>query len=151
MSLGRLRLRGPNHFRSRGGLLTAAGIIAALLIRAGVGFAQPASQQKPVMAEQYFKNVQALKGIPVDDFMQTMGIICAALQYDCSDCHVGAGTDKVNWAVDSIPRKVTARMMINMVATINKNNFQGRQLVTCWTCHRSRDKPLVTPTMEAIY
>jgi hypothetical protein len=42
-------------------------------------------------------------------------------------------------------------MMVNMVATINKNNFQGHQLVTCWTCHRSRDKPLVTPTMEALY
>ncbi len=82
--------------------------------------------------------------------METMGIISAALQFDCSDCHVGAGTDKADWAADT-PRKVTARMMINMVATINKNNFQGRQLVTCWTCHRSRDKPLVTPTMEAIY
>src|SRR5262249_14460241 len=29
--------------------------------------------------------------------------------------------------------------------------FGGRQLVTCWTCHRNRDKPLVTPTMETIY
>jgi hypothetical protein len=38
-----------------------------------------------------------------------------------------------------------------MVANINKNNFGGRQLVTCWTCHRNRDKPLVTPTMETIY
>jgi hypothetical protein len=42
-------------------------------------------------------------------------------------------------------------MMVNMVQTINKNNFQGRQMVTCWTCHRNRDKPLTTPTMEAIY
>lgn len=149
MSLGRLRLRRPNQFRSGGGLL-AAGITAAWLIGAGSGFAQPASQQKPLLSDQYFKNVKALKGIPVDDFMETMGIISAALQFDCSDCHVGAGTDKADWAADT-PRKVTARMMINMVATINKNNFQGRQLVTCWTCHRSRDKPLVTPTMEAIY
>jgi photosynthetic reaction center cytochrome c subunit len=38
-----------------------------------------------------------------------------------------------------------------MVATINKTNFGGRQMVTCWTCHRNRDKPLVTPTMETIY
>ncbi|PYS36965.1 MAG: hypothetical protein DMG14_22865, partial [Acidobacteria bacterium] len=40
-----------------------------------------------------------------------------------------------------------ARNMVNMVATINKTNFGGRQLVTCWTCHRNRDKPLVTPVM----
>jgi hypothetical protein len=38
-----------------------------------------------------------------------------------------------------------------MVATINKNNFGGRHLVTCWTCHRNRDKPLATPTLEIIY
>jgi hypothetical protein len=44
-----------------------------------------------------------------------------------------------------------ARLMVTMVATINKNNFGGRQLVTCWTCHRNRDKPLVTPVMATIY
>jgi photosynthetic reaction center cytochrome c subunit len=44
-----------------------------------------------------------------------------------------------------------ARIMVTMVATINKNNFGGRQLVTCWTCHRNRDKPLVTPVMATIY
>jgi hypothetical protein len=44
-----------------------------------------------------------------------------------------------------------ARLMINMVANINKNNFGGRQAVTCWTCHRNRDKPLVTPVMDTIY
>jgi hypothetical protein len=102
------------------------------------------------MAEQVFKNIHALKGIPVDDFMETMGLISAALSFDCSDCHTGAGTDKVDWAADT-PRKVTARMMINMVATINKNNFAGRNMVTCWTCHRNRDRPLATPTFETIY
>src|SRR5580658_3150788 len=123
--------------------------VIALLV-AGLAFAQTAPPQKPLMAEQVFKNVRALKGIPVDDFMETMGLISAALSFDCSDCHTGAGTDKVDWAADT-PRKVTARMMVNMVATINKNNFQGRQVVTCWTCHRNRDKPLVTPVFETIY
>jgi hypothetical protein len=79
-----------------------------------------------------------------------MGIMTSALQFDCSDCHANAGTDQVNWAADT-PRKIMARMMVNMVTNINKTNFGGRQLVTCWTCHRNRDKPLVTPTMETIY
>ncbi|MBV8903069.1 MAG: photosynthetic reaction center cytochrome c subunit, partial [Acidobacteriia bacterium] len=104
----------------------------------------------PLMAEQVFKNVQALRGIPVDDFMETMGIMTAALQFDCSDCHTNAGTDRVDWAADT-PRKVTARKMVNMVAKINKENFGGAQMVTCWTCHRNRDRPLVTPLMEVIY
>jgi photosynthetic reaction center cytochrome c subunit len=139
MSLGTSRLT-----------LFAARIAAVWLAGAGLALSQTTPQQKPLMAEQFFKNVKVLKGIPVDEFMETMGVISAALQFDCSDCHAGAGTDKADWAADT-PRKLTARMMVNMVATINKNNFQGRQLVTCWTCHRSRDKPLVTPTMEALY
>jgi photosynthetic reaction center cytochrome c subunit len=79
-----------------------------------------------------------------------MGIMTAALQFDCSDCHTGAGTDTVDWAADT-PRKRTARRMVTMVANINRENFGGRQMVTCWTCHRNRDRPLVTPTMETIY
>jgi photosynthetic reaction center cytochrome c subunit len=131
-------------------MLAAIGITAFMLIGAGLAVAQPAPPDKPLMAEQVFKNIQALKGIPVDDFMETMGIMTSALQFDCSDCHANAGTDQVNWAADT-PRKIMARMMVNMVTNINKTNFGGRQMVTCWTCHRNRDKPLVTPTMETIY
>lgn len=130
--------------------LAATGIATVALISAGLAVAQPAAPDKPLLAEQVFKNIQVLKGIPVDDFMETMGIMTAALQFDCSDCHANAGTDRVDWAADT-PRKRTARRMVAMVATINKDNFGGRQMVTCWTCHRNRDRPLVTPTMEAIY
>ena len=132
-------------------ILAATAITVAVLIGAWLAFAQqPAAQDRPLLSEQVFKNIQALKGIPVDDFLGTMGLMSAALQFDCSDCHVGAGTDSVDWAADT-PRKRTARRMVNMVATINKDNFGGRQAVTCWSCHRNRDRPLVTPTMEAIY
>ncbi len=127
---------------SRRGMLAASGITAVGLLSVGLAVAQTASQEKPLLAEQAFKNVQVLKGIPVDDFMETMGVMAASLDFDCSDCHVGAGTDQVDWPADT-PRKVMARIMINMVANINKNNFAGRQVVTCWTCHRNRDKPLV--------
>jgi len=120
------------------------------MLSAGIVIAQPAPPAKPLLAEQVFKNIQALKGIPVDDFMETMGIMTAAIGFDCLDCHIGAGTDRVDWAADT-PRKIMARYMVNMVATINKNNFGGRQMVTCWTCHRNRDKPQVTPAIEVIY
>src|SRR4051812_17081068 len=107
-------------FSTIGGILAATGILALGLMGAKLVSAQSATPEKPLMAEQVFKNIRALRGIPVDDFMQTMGIMTAALQFDCADCHVGAGTDKVDWAADT-PRKITARMMVNMVATINKN------------------------------
>ena len=121
-----------------------------VLIAIGVALAQTASQEKPLLAEQAFKNIQVFRGLPVDDFMETMGIMAASLDFDCSDCHVGAGTDEVNWPADT-PRKQMARKMVLMVANINKSNFGGRQVVTCWTCHRNRDKPLVTPIMDTIY
>jgi hypothetical protein len=41
--------------------------------------------------------------------------------------------------------------MIQMVAAINKDNFNGRQNVTCWTCHRGGPAPLVTPSLDRMY
>jgi len=130
--------------------------VACAVIIGGVSLiavAHAAQSGGPLVAEQAFKNVQApaLKTISVDDFMLTMGIMTSSLGFDCADCHVGAGTDKVDWAADT-PRKRTARRMVNMVQAINRDNFGGRQLVTCWTCHRNRDRPVVTLTnFEILY
>jgi photosynthetic reaction center cytochrome c subunit len=127
---------------------SAAVVIMAMIWPFGKGTAAP--QEKKPVADQVFKNVQVLKGIPVDDFLGTMGIMCASLGFDCSECHVGAGTEKVDWAADT-PRKVMARKMVRMVQTINRDNFSGRQMVTCWSCHRGRDRPLTTPTLANMY
>jgi hypothetical protein len=112
---------------------------------------QAVPQTKPKMAEEVFKNIQVLKGITVDDFLGTMGIMSAAVGFDCSECHNNAGTERVDWAADNNPRKVTARRMVTMVAAINKDNFGGRQNVTCWTCHHGRDRPQTTPALEVVY
>ena len=127
----------------------AATVIAVAAFVGALTTADVTSQERR-LSDQVFKNVQVLKGIPVDEFLGTMGIMAASLQFDCSDCHVNAGKANVDWAADT-PRKMMARRMVSMVAAINQNNFGGRQLVTCWTCHRNRDKPLVTPTLATIY
>ena len=121
--------------------------VAATVI---LGLVQAQTPGKPQMSEEVFKNVQVLKGISVDDFIGTMGLMSAGVGFDCSECHTGAGTDKVDWAADT-PNKVTARKMTRMVAVINKDNFSGRQLVTCYTCHRGRDRPATTEALEAVY
>ncbi|HKD08261.1 MAG TPA: photosynthetic reaction center cytochrome c subunit family protein [Bryobacteraceae bacterium] len=131
----------------------AAVLIAfcAVWFAGGALESQPPARKAPGgMSEQVFKNIQVLKGIPVDDFMGTMGIMCAALGFDCSDCHAGAGTVKVDWAADT-PKKIRARGMVSMMAAINRANFGGRQVVTCWTCHHGRDRPATTPTLEYMY
>ena len=136
----------------------AAGVAAALAATIGVGVGaralvhgeQIAAPKKAAMVDDVFRNVQALKGIGVDDFMLTMGIMSAAVGSDCVGCHPSAGTDHVDWALDT-PRKRTARRMVQMVASINRDNFNGRQVVTCWTCHRGRDRPVTTPTLDVVY
>ncbi len=108
------------------------------------------AQTKPMTSDQAFKNVQVLKGIPLDDFMGTMGVMTGSLSFDCSDCHQGAGTDTVNWALDT-QRKVVARKMVTMVARINRDDFSGRQVVTCYSCHHGRDRPATTVALENVY
>src|SRR5579863_893609 len=105
-----------------------------------------------IPAGQYFKavNTSTLKVLTVDDFLQAMGVMTAGLGYDCSDCHPGAGSDAVNWAIDT-PRKVMARKMTEMVAAINKANFNGAQMVTCWTCHHGHEIPPTSTSMDHMY
>ena len=105
---------------------------------------------RPPMAEDVFKNVQVLKGIPVNDFMGTMGIFSAALGMSCEDCHRSGDANWANYAAES-PRKQMARSMVVMMAAINKTHFGGRQGVTCFSCHRGADRPKLTPDLALLY
>ena len=133
-------------------VITLAGLVAfgQHALAAALQSPQTAAPTKPMIADEVFKNVQALKGIGVDDFLLTMGIMSAAVGSDCVGCHPSAGTDHVDWALDT-PRKRTARRMVQMVTTLNRDHFNGRQVVTCWTCHRGRDRPVITPTLDTVY
>ncbi len=122
--------------------------LGAALPFGGVAFAQTNAGSQ--LADDVFKNVQVLKGLTVDEFMGTMGLFSAALNVCCGDCHVGAGGSNPQWDKD-VPRKLVARKMIAMVNTINKSNFGGAQVVTCWTCHRGSGAPATTPAIDAIY
>ena len=112
------------------------------------GQAVPAA--KPLMAEDVFKNVQVLKGIPADEFMGTMSAFSAALGESCETCHDGKD-GWASYALDTVPRKRTARRMVTMMAAINQANFGGRQAVTCFTCHRGADRPRITPSLTEVY
>jgi hypothetical protein len=114
------------------------------------GQAAPAGQR---MSEQAFKNVTVLKGIPVDEFMNTMGFISASTNYNCADCHVEPKVEG-DWSAyaQETPRKAIARRMILMVQDINKNNFGGARVVTCYTCHRNiQGAPKITPSLAEQY
>jgi outer membrane lipoprotein-sorting protein len=103
------------------------------------------------MAEQVFKNVQVLKGIPADEFMATMGVFSAALGMSCEDCHASNDSKWENYALDTSPKKQAARRMVGMMTALNKGYFGGRQVVTCYTCHRGSTPPKITPNLNTLY
>jgi hypothetical protein len=121
------------------------------LVAAAWSGAQAGPEQKPQMAEDVFTNVQVLKGIPVDEFMGTMGFFSASLGLNCTDCHVDESGG--NWAkyADDNALKQTARRMMQMVAALNRASFGGRQVVTCNTCHRGNRRPNVMPSLALLY
>ncbi len=124
---------------------------AASVMLLGILPATAQTAPKPLMAEDVFSNVQELKGIPVNQFMETMGFFSAALGYNCTNCH---GEEvQGNWAkyADDFPVKNTAVRMIRIVNSINKNLFGGAQAVTCYTCHRGTPVPKVVPSLVEQY
>jgi len=94
----------------------------------------PGSEGKT--AEQAYKNIQVLQGTPMDLFLPEMRLFEAALGVNCEYCHLEQDRSK-----DDLQAKQTARKMIAMVREINKN-FEGRTVVTCYTCHRGNVEPV---------
>jgi photosynthetic reaction center cytochrome c subunit len=132
----------PSHKNADRGAVLSPGCGRPGFVQAGAQAAAP--QRTTQISEEVFKNVQLLKGMPVDEFMGAMGLFSAALSMCCLECHAP------DYAADT-PRKLTTRKMIQMVNTINSTNFTGRKVVTCWTCHRQMDRPAVTPTLDVVY
>ena len=124
---------------------------AGTLICSVLLLAQAPPQEKPLMVEDVFKNVQVLKGIPVNQFMDTMGFFSAALGLNCTSCHVAESLQDWDKFAEDIPRKRTARNMIRMVQAINQAQFGGRRAITCWSCHRGNQAPQVVPSLMEQY
>ena len=65
--------------------------------RATTAFAREPDQPvdgAPKTAEQQFKNIQALKGVPAEQLLPTMQFISASLGVECDFCHVDRQMDQ---------------------------------------------------------
>jgi hypothetical protein len=130
---------------------TIVPLVMMWLLCPAISLGQDTNVQKPPMAEDVFKNVQVLRGIPVDEFMDTMGFFSASTGMNCVDCHgEEAGSSWPKYAVDT-PLKQTARRMILMMDMINRANFAGRRIVSCYTCHRVGTTPEFIPSLAEQY
>ena len=94
----------------------------------------PASS-KEERAEQKYKNIQLLRGIPSDRLTKIMFAFKASLGVDCTYCHI-----KDQFEKDDKPQKQTARKMIQLVRDTNAK-LGGTARVTCFTCHRGQTRP----------
>jgi Photosynthetic reaction centre cytochrome C subunit len=113
--------------------------------------AAPAAET-PQMSETFFKDIRVLKGIPVDEFMDTMGMFAAATSKDCTGCHSPQILDgkPEAFAIDT-PMIQKARIMVGMVNAINRNYFGNQKRVSCATCHTNTSLPQNVPNMAIQY
>jgi hypothetical protein len=93
----------------------------------------PASDGKP--AEQAYKNIKVLKGVPASRIDAIMDSFTKQLGVDCTHCHVSEAEPEKD-----TPRKEVARKWIVNVQTTNKQ-MGGANQVTCYTCHRGNPRP----------
>jgi hypothetical protein len=106
---------------------------------AGAPFQQP---EEP--AGKHYKNVKsALKDLPASEFIDQMHYFTWALGKDCEFCHVQRKFDS-----DDKEEKRTARQMIAMTIGINKDTFEGKEKVRCYTCHQFKEHPQLRPKFE---
>jgi DNA-binding transcriptional regulator YiaG len=97
-------------------------------------------EQQP--AEQVFKNIQTLKGVPAKRLPLVMNAYTRALGVSCAYCHT---VDQ--WEKEDKPAKQAARDMMRMVAAVNNDHIKNMKTivagasVSCSTCHRGRPHP----------
>ena len=97
--------------------------------------------QKKGGGGQPHTNLKVLKDENIGRIMQ--GYRAALGAENCNFCHIQG-----NFASDENPKKEIARHMITMVQEINGKFPDGKEHVTCYTCHRGAAMPLTAPPAQ---
>ncbi len=90
-------------------------------------------------AEQFYKKIDALKGVPAVEVHPAMEYITTALGVGCGYCHVPGKFDS-----DDKREKNVARSMMKMTMALNSTVFDAKREITCYTCHRGAAKAAST-------
>lgn len=103
-----------------------------------------ALRQPEQLASEHFKNLKTqLKQLPASEFIDQMHYFAWALNKDCEFCHVRGEFDS-----DKKKEKRTARAMLDLVSSVNRDTFKGKPEVNCYTCHEFREHPQARPRFE---
>jgi len=99
-----------------------------------------ASEQDQRPAEQVYKNVQTLKGLPAGRWNMLMTMFSKALGVDCNHCHVAGAFES-----DEKPAKLIARKMLGLTGAISREIYKGPTSINCYTCHKGQLRPVSFP------
>ena len=95
-------------------------------------------------AEQVYANITALNGVPYGEVIPGMQVMSEALGVECEHCHSASGDRDV----EGNPNKDIARDMIRMVRDLNQRSFGGRNVISCFTCHRGSAAPVAAINLD---
>lgn len=111
-------------------------------------FAQdtPPPQKKKGGGGMPHKNLKVLKDENIGGIMNGFRV---ALGVQCTYCHVASEQGPPDFASDANPKKETARHMIVMAQELNAKFPDGKEHITCYTCHRGAAMPLTAPPPAA--
>jgi hypothetical protein len=88
------------------------------------------------------KNLKVLK--PEDLQAGAMRKATQGLGVHCDYCHIAGDNSS-----DDNPKKLIARHMFEITRDINAKFPDGKEHVTCYTCHRGAEAPLTAPPPAA--
>jgi len=100
-------------------------LLAVLAI--GPAFSRPVQESR-------FKNIKVLTDLSDTEIQKEMQNFAKSIGVTCTYCHQGS-----DYASDENPKKETARKMITMVKSINKDFLDGK--AACILCHRGSAIP----------
>lgn len=98
------------------------------------------AEQDKRPAEQVYKNIQTLKGVPAGRWTMLMTMFSKSLGVDCTYCHVPGEFEK-----DDKPAKLVARKMLGLTGAIAREIYKGPTSINCYTCHRGKTQPVSFP------
>jgi hypothetical protein len=90
-----------------------------------------------------FASPKNLKVLPAQGLQPTMAAFRVGLGVMCTYCHM-----LPDFASDENPKKEIARGMIKMVIEINAKFPDGKPHVSCYTCHRGAEEPIMAPPAQ---
>lgn len=118
------------------------GTIFVELAAQSIQESKPSTPPEKRPAEEIYRNIQVLKGVPAEELVLGMNAIAGSLGVDCDYCHEN------NFNEDNLPTKGKARQMMRMTRQINQENYPTQPGVTCFTCHQGQTIPPVIPVLH---